>query len=160
MEDITESSMNGSSAFHTEAIMRSRSPSPGPSAANNSNNTNNTSNNNTSNDNTSPPKPTPRIVNGEIMSSECTGSKNKHKARKVEANMINITIRLPSGLRDNVKLGRASCCSQLYLWLSGKGLNDHVIWTQFPKAQIPNNSSSLLQFLGCDRVMLYVEERD
>ena len=74
--------------------------------------------------------------------------------------MVNITFRLPDGSRDNVSVERGSRCRELYEWLSRKQLTDHVIWTQFPKAIVPNDGSSLIACLGCDRVMLYVEERD
>ena len=95
------------------------------------------------------------------MSSSTTNNSDVPSSRsQVDPAMINITFRFPDGSRDDARLGKSSRCSDLYRWLSGKKYSDHVIWTQFPKAVVPNDSSSLIKCLGCDRVMLYVEERD
>ena len=97
------------------------------------------------------------IINGEII----PGHSNVNPTVSlIDPSKLNITFRMPDGTREHVPLKRSSLCRDLYEWLRRGGLSNHVIWTQFPKSIVPNDSSRLTKVLECNRVLLYVEEKD
>lgn len=96
------------------------------------------------------------IINGEIVPGQ---SQINHRVL-IDPSKLNVTFRLPDSSRKHVTFPRNALSRDLYAWLQQNSLGEHVIWTQFPKTVVPNDATRLAKVLGCNRVMLYVEEME